>query len=198
MRESTGDRGRPPCRCRAAVPCDGDEPRGGRCSRQRGAASCTSRSANRRRRCPRSPATRCGPTSTNHSATPTPPGCTRCAVGSPTATTASTPERILVVAGASAGFTLAFLTLFEPGDRVGVLEPGYPCYRNALLALGMEPVAIPVGPASRWAPTPADLEAAGRPRRAGPRLAVEPDRHRARRRRARRDHRRVPAPAGSP
>ena len=60
-----------------------------------------------------------------------------------------------------AGFTLAFLTLFESGDRVGVLEPGYPCYRNALLALGMEPVPIPVGPASRWAPTPADLDAAG-------------------------------------
>jgi aspartate/methionine/tyrosine aminotransferase len=36
-------------------------------------------------------------------------------------------DRILVVAGASAGFTLAFLTLFEPGARVGVLEPGYPC-----------------------------------------------------------------------
>ena len=71
------------------------------------------------------------------------------------------PQRILVVAGASAGFTLAFLTLFEPGARVGVLEPGYPCYRNALLALGMEPVPIPVGPASRWAPTPADLDAAG-------------------------------------
>jgi len=70
-------------------------------------------------------------------------------------------DRVLVVAGASAGFTLAFLTLFEPGDRVGVLEPGYPCYRNALLALGMEPVAIPVGPESRWAPTPAHLAAAG-------------------------------------
>jgi aspartate/methionine/tyrosine aminotransferase len=70
-------------------------------------------------------------------------------------------ERILVVAGASAGFTLAFLTLFEPGDRVGVLEPGYPCYRNTLLALGMVPVPIPVGPESRWAPTPAHLEAAG-------------------------------------
>ncbi len=71
------------------------------------------------------------------------------------------PGRILVVAGASAGFTLAFLTLFEPGDRVAVLEPGYPCYRNTLLALGMHPVAIPVGPQSRWAPTPAHLEAAG-------------------------------------
>jgi len=70
-------------------------------------------------------------------------------------------DRILVVGGASAGFTLAFLTLFEPGDRVGVLEPGYPCYRNALIALGIEPVAIPVGPETRWAPTPAHLEAAG-------------------------------------
>jgi aspartate/methionine/tyrosine aminotransferase len=71
------------------------------------------------------------------------------------------PERVLVVAGASAGFTLAFLTLFEPGDRVGVLEPGYPCYRNTLLALGMTPVPIPVGPDTRWAPTAAHLEAAG-------------------------------------
>lgn len=71
------------------------------------------------------------------------------------------PERVLVVAGASAGFTLAFLTMFEPGDRVGILEPGYPCYRNTLLALGMEPVAIPVGPDTRWAPTPEHLERAG-------------------------------------
>jgi aspartate/methionine/tyrosine aminotransferase len=70
-------------------------------------------------------------------------------------------ERVLIVAGASAGFTLAFLTLFEPGDRVGVIEPGYPCYRNALIALGMEPVPIPVGPATRWAPTPDDLDRAG-------------------------------------
>lgn len=70
-------------------------------------------------------------------------------------------DRVLIVAGASAGFTLAFLTLFEPGDRVGVLEPGYPCYRNTLLALGMVPVPIPVGPDTRWAPTPDHLDRAG-------------------------------------
>ena len=70
-------------------------------------------------------------------------------------------DRVMVVAGASAGFTLAFLTLFEPGDRVGVLEPGYPCYRNALIALGMTPVAIPVGADTRWAPTPEHLDLAG-------------------------------------
>ena len=70
-------------------------------------------------------------------------------------------DDVIVVAGASAGFTLAFLAAFDPGDRVGVLEPGYPCYRNALLALGMQPVPIPVGPATRWAPTPELLAAAG-------------------------------------
>ena len=71
------------------------------------------------------------------------------------------PSRVLVVAGASAGFTLAFLTLFEPGDRVGVVEPGYPCYRNTLLALGVEPVPILVGDETRWAPTPELIAAAG-------------------------------------
>ena len=67
----------------------------------------------------------------------------------------------MVVAGASAGFTLAFAAAFDPGDRVGVIEPGYPCYRNTLLALGIEPVAIPVDHATRWAPTPAALDAVG-------------------------------------
>jgi len=71
------------------------------------------------------------------------------------------PAALVITAGASAGFTLAFLACFDPGDRVGVVEPGYPCYRNTLLALGVEPVAIAVGPESRWAPTPELLDQAG-------------------------------------
>lgn len=71
------------------------------------------------------------------------------------------PARVLVVSGASAGFTLAFLTLFEHGARVGVVEPGYPCYRNTLVALGMQPVPIAVDDATRWAPTPELLDRAG-------------------------------------
>ncbi|CAB4882118.1 unannotated protein [freshwater metagenome] len=70
-------------------------------------------------------------------------------------------ERVMVVAGASAGFSLAFLACFDAGQRVGVLEPGYPCYRNALLALDIEPVPIPVGAGSRWAPTAEMLDGAG-------------------------------------
>ncbi|HEY4332830.1 MAG TPA: aminotransferase class I/II-fold pyridoxal phosphate-dependent enzyme [Ilumatobacteraceae bacterium] len=69
--------------------------------------------------------------------------------------------RIMIVAGASAGFSLSFLACFDPGQRVGVLEPGYPCYRNTLGALGVEAVAIPVGPETHWAPTAAMLAAAG-------------------------------------
>ena len=56
-------------------------------------------------------------------------------------------------AGPAGAFTLAFLACFDPGSRVGVIEPGYPCYRNTLMALGCEPVPIPVGPSTRWAPT---------------------------------------------
>jgi aspartate/methionine/tyrosine aminotransferase len=70
------------------------------------------------------------------------------------------PERILAVAGASAGFTLAFVAAFDPGARVAVVEPGYPCYRNTLLALDLTPVPVPVGPETRWAPTPELLDAA--------------------------------------
>jgi aspartate/methionine/tyrosine aminotransferase len=44
---------------------------------------------------------------------------------------------------------------------VGVLEPGYPCYRNTLIALGITPVPIPVGPESRFAPTAEHLDRAG-------------------------------------
>jgi len=59
-------------------------------------------------------------------------------------------ERIAVTTGSSAGFLLAFLAAFAPGDRVAVAAPGYPAYRNILKALGIECVLVPVGLASRW------------------------------------------------
>ena len=61
------------------------------------------------------------------------------------------PERIAVTTGSSAGFILAFLSLFEPGDRVALASPGYPPYRHILTALGCEPVTIEVSAATRWA-----------------------------------------------
>ncbi len=71
------------------------------------------------------------------------------------------PARVLITNGASGAFVVAFLACFDAGDRVAVTAPGYPCYRNDLVALGVEVVEIPVGPDTRWAPTPDLLDAAG-------------------------------------
>jgi aspartate/methionine/tyrosine aminotransferase len=64
------------------------------------------------------------------------------------------PARVVVTTGSSAGFILAFLALFEPGDRVAVALPGYPPYRHTLMALGCEPIAIETTAATRFAVTP--------------------------------------------
>jgi aspartate/methionine/tyrosine aminotransferase len=61
------------------------------------------------------------------------------------------PGRVAVTTGSSGGFILAFLSLFEPGDRVALANPGYPPYRHILTALGCEPVLIETGPETRWA-----------------------------------------------
>lgn len=63
-------------------------------------------------------------------------------------------ERIVVTTGSSGGFILAFLACFQPGARVAITAPGYPAYRNILIALGLEPVAIEVGPETRHVLTP--------------------------------------------
>jgi aspartate/methionine/tyrosine aminotransferase len=70
------------------------------------------------------------------------------------------PDRIVVTTGSSAGFILAFLALFEPGDRVAIANPGYPPYRHILTALGCQPVLIETGPATRYAITGEALRAA--------------------------------------
>ncbi len=64
------------------------------------------------------------------------------------------PARVAVTTGSSGGFILAFLAMFEPGDRVALPSPSYPPYRHILRALGCEPVAIETTQATRWALTP--------------------------------------------
>ncbi|MFN3659525.1 MAG: pyridoxal phosphate-dependent aminotransferase [Pseudolabrys sp.] len=72
------------------------------------------------------------------------------------------PARVVVTTGSSGGFILAFLTLFEPGDRVALANPGYPPYRHILSALGCEPVLIETAAETRWALSPEALIAAHR------------------------------------
>jgi aspartate/methionine/tyrosine aminotransferase len=60
------------------------------------------------------------------------------------------PERVVVTTGSSAGFVLAFLSLFDAGARVAITAPGYPAYRNILQALGLEPVVLRLTKADGW------------------------------------------------
>ncbi|MSO71960.1 MAG: aminotransferase class I/II-fold pyridoxal phosphate-dependent enzyme [Alphaproteobacteria bacterium] len=68
------------------------------------------------------------------------------------------PARVVVTAGSSGAFLLSFLAAFDAGDRVALAAPGYPAYRNILSALGVEPVSLPAGPATRFQPTPELLD----------------------------------------
>jgi len=72
------------------------------------------------------------------------------------------PARVVVTTGSSGGFILAFLALFEAGDRVALANPGYPPYRHILSALGCEPVLIETSEQTRWALSAKALIAAHR------------------------------------
>ena len=67
------------------------------------------------------------------------------------------PARVAVTTGSSGGFILAFLSLFEAGDRVALANPGYPPYRHILSALGCEPVLVDTTAETRWTMTPQRL-----------------------------------------
>jgi aspartate/methionine/tyrosine aminotransferase len=66
---------------------------------------------------------------------------------------------VVVTTGSSGGFVLAFLALFEPGERVALANPGYPPYRHILSALGCKPVLIETCAETRWAITGEALDA---------------------------------------
>jgi aspartate/methionine/tyrosine aminotransferase len=70
------------------------------------------------------------------------------------------PQRVAVTTGSSAGFNLAFLALFDPGDCVAIARPGYPAYRNILAALGLTVVEVEADAESGFTLTPQSLEAA--------------------------------------
>jgi aspartate/methionine/tyrosine aminotransferase len=71
------------------------------------------------------------------------------------------PARVVVTAGSSAAFVLAFTVLFEAGETVGVTEPGYPSYRQILKSLSLTPHPIPTYSADRHVPKLPDADLAG-------------------------------------
>lgn len=67
-------------------------------------------------------------------------------------------ERIVITVGASGAFLFAFLSMFDPGDKIAIAAPGYPAYRNIIKACGMQVVEIPTGMQTDYQPTIAHLE----------------------------------------
>ena len=84
------------------------------------------------------------------------------------------PARVFITAGSSAGFVLAFLTMFEPGSRIALAAPGYPAYRNILHALSLEAVELPVDASTRRAFDAPILARAHRERRIDGMLVASP------------------------
>jgi aspartate/methionine/tyrosine aminotransferase len=60
------------------------------------------------------------------------------------------PSRIIVTAGASAALSLASCALVNPGDRVLMTDPSYPCNRHFVAAFDGLPDAIKVGADTRF------------------------------------------------
>ena len=60
------------------------------------------------------------------------------------------PARVVVTAGASAALLLACCALVDPGDRVLMADPSYPCNRHFVSAFDGVPTPIDVGPATRF------------------------------------------------
>ena len=69
------------------------------------------------------------------------------------------PERILITPGASGALQLVMGVLVNPGDRVLLPDPGYPCNRHFVRLFEGEPLGVPVGPDTGYQLTAEHLEA---------------------------------------
>lgn len=70
------------------------------------------------------------------------------------------PGRILITPGASGALQLVLGVLVDPGDRVAITDPGYPCNRHMISMFGGVPVPLPVSAATNFVIDPDDLRAA--------------------------------------
>ncbi len=74
------------------------------------------------------------------------------------------PESVAVTAGASGGLLLVMAALLNPGDEVLVTDPGYPCNRQFVSAMGGSPKTITVNAESNFQPTLHQVRTAWTPR----------------------------------
>lgn len=69
------------------------------------------------------------------------------------------PDQILLTCGASPALTLAIAAMFDPGDAVAFVRPGYVAYRNTVAALGCVGVELAADATTRFQITAGHIDA---------------------------------------
>jgi aspartate/methionine/tyrosine aminotransferase len=72
-------------------------------------------------------------------------------------------QQVFITIGSSAAFAMSLLAAFDAGDRVALVEPCYPAYRNMLVAMGLEPVLLRGTFANNFQPDLNDIRALDTP-----------------------------------
>jgi aspartate/methionine/tyrosine aminotransferase len=70
-------------------------------------------------------------------------------------------SHIAITPGSSLGFAISFLAAFDAGDHIAIATPGYPAYRNLMVALGLVPDLLPARADQHWMPDLDALESSG-------------------------------------
>lgn len=68
------------------------------------------------------------------------------------------PQNIVVTSGSSCAFIIAFISAFDAGDKIALITPTYPPYRNFLKTLNIEVVEIEGRAENGYQPTVKQLE----------------------------------------
>ena len=55
-------------------------------------------------------------------------------------------DQVIVTSGSSPAILMALMVLCEPGSEVILSDPGYPCYKNFVLACNAKPVSVDLSP----------------------------------------------------
>ncbi|MDU8923740.1 aminotransferase class I/II-fold pyridoxal phosphate-dependent enzyme [Pasteurellaceae bacterium LIM206] len=60
------------------------------------------------------------------------------------------PNRVLLTPGTSGGFLVAYALTLVNGDKLGLTDPSYPCYKNFAYMMDIQPEFIPVDHSQRY------------------------------------------------
>jgi len=67
-------------------------------------------------------------------------------------------ERIIITPGTSTAFMMAYELLLDSGEKIGIGDPSYPCYKNFAYMASCEPIFIKSGKESDYIITPDSLQ----------------------------------------